>query len=136
MDTANVPTVGLIQRLVVMEKPVTQIANNYITRHNTRRSRSKGRWVWVGSVLAVIGLLSFYGATKAKAETFEGKAAEEIVYRGEIVSETWVTSPKEEDYHLTRIKYKNRYYGCMSYAKWHSPNKGDYNLVIICATVP
>ena len=69
MDTANVPIVGLIQRLVVMEKPVTQIANNYITRHNTRRSQSKGRWVWIGSVLAVIGLLSFYGATKAEASS-------------------------------------------------------------------
>ena len=69
MDTANVPTVGLIQRLVVMEKPVTQIANNYITRHNTRRSQSKGRWVWIGSVLAVIGLLSFCGATKAEASS-------------------------------------------------------------------
>ena len=119
-----------------MESNVNQIANNYMTQHNTRKNRSKSSWVWIGLVFAVIMLSSFYGATKAKADKFEGKAAEEIVYRGEIVSETWVTSPKEEDYHLTRIKYKNRYYGCMSYAKWHSPNKGDYNLVIICATVP
>ena len=115
---------------------MTKIANNYITRHNTRRSRSKGRWVWIGSVLAMIGLLSFYGATNAKAETFEGKAAEEIVYRGEIVSETWVTSPStERDDHLTRIKYKNRYYGCTSTIIFNTPNSGNHYLRIICATI-
>ena len=69
MDTDNVPTVGSILPLVAMENNVTRIANNYITRHNTRRSRSKGRWVWIGSVIAVIGLLSFYGATKAKSSS-------------------------------------------------------------------
>ena len=132
MDTDNVPIVGLIQRLVVMEKPVTQIANNYITRHNTRRSRSKGRWVWIGSVLAVIGLLSFYGATKAKAQSFEGTAAEEIIHRGQVVSEYWDRS-KDTVYHYTRVKYQQRYYGCMSYMKYNTPKNGEHYMQLLCA---
>ena len=79
----------------------------------------------------MIGLLSFYGATKAKAETFEGKAAEEIVYRGEIVSETW----DETSYH-TRVKYKNRYYGCYSRFKWDQSGKDEHYLFLTCVTAP
>ena len=56
----SVLTVGSISPLVVMESSVNQIANNYITQHNTRKSRSKSRWVWIGLVFTVIGLSYFY----------------------------------------------------------------------------
>ena len=68
MDTDNVPTVRSTRYPVVMESSVTQIANNYITRHKTRRSRTMSRWTWIALGFAVIGLLSFYGATKANAD--------------------------------------------------------------------
>ena len=69
MDTASAPTVRLRPHLVVMEKPVTLALNNYISRHNTRRSRTKGRRVWIGLGFAVVSLLSLYGATKAIASS-------------------------------------------------------------------
>jgi hypothetical protein len=105
-----------------MENSVTQIANNFITLHKTRRNRPKSRWTWVGLGFAVIGLLSFYGATKAHAEYFSGKEAEEIVYRDEVVSENW-----EGGWHHIRVKYKNCYYGCLS--------KVDSHLSLECVTV-
>ena len=87
-----------------MENSVTQIANNFITRHKTRRNRPESRWTWgFGLGFAVIGLLSFYGATKAHAEYFSGKEAEGTVYRGEVVSENC-----EGGWHHIRVKYKNR----------------------------
>lgn len=78
---------------------MTQIANNFITRHKTRRNRPKSRWT-----------------------CFVGKEAEEIVYRGEVVSENW-----EGGWHHIRVKYKNRYYGCLS--------KVDSHLSLECVTV-
>jgi len=51
-----------------------------------------------------------------------GKEAEEIVYRGEVVSENW-----EGGWHHIRVKYKNRYYGCLS--------KVDSHLSLECVTV-
>ena len=117
-----------------MESNVNQIANNYMTQHNTRKSRSKSRWVWgVGSVLAVIGLLYFYGATKAKALSFEGTAAEEIISLGQVVSEYWGRSENDKVYHYTRVKYQQRYYGCMSYMKYNTPKNGEHYMQLLCA---
>ena len=47
---------------------MSQIAYNYITRHNTRKDRSKSRWVWIGLVFAVIALFGVSWTIKADAK--------------------------------------------------------------------
>ena len=62
------PTVELTLHIVMTEKPMTQIANNYTTHHNTRKSRSKSRWAWIGAVFAVVGLIGGFWTIKADAK--------------------------------------------------------------------
>lgn len=64
---------------------MAQIASNYITHPNTRKSRSKSHWVWIGSAFAVLGLLSFHGATNSQAKELTGDAAKNIWVQGEVL---------------------------------------------------
>ena len=101
------PTVELTLHIVMTEKPVTQTANNYITRYNTRSSHSKSRWAWIGAIFAVLGLLSFYGATKSEA------------------SSNWTPQEKAEfarQMQLLGEEAKNQYQLCgwLKYRAWES----------------
>ena len=51
-----------------MEKPVTLLDKNYITRLRTRRKGSGHLWAWLCSILAVCSVLSFYEAPNANAQ--------------------------------------------------------------------
>ena len=68
MDTDSALAAVQISPLVVMEKPVTQIANNYITLSRARSKRSKNRWAYIGTAAAVCGILGVHGGSKAHAQ--------------------------------------------------------------------